>query len=174
MRPFKSLTELPIRRGDVVARHRPPVAGGDLKRETLAVEDGVALPILPPISRHRLPSGGPGALHGDGADVTRPADVTDEDQIEVGVAIDGEPNPALLAAGHAAEVDGDDAGAVDGDLEVGGLSHVEVGTGRVTPAAVVVGEAGVGRAEIGGGDGDGGAGDAVRAGAVDLVAGSAG
>ncbi|URE23233.1 hypothetical protein MUK42_03227 [Musa troglodytarum] len=53
--------------------------------------------------------------------------------------------------------DGDDAGAVFGDLEEDGHGEVEVGAGRVAPPAVVGGESVVGRAEVGGGDEDGGA-----------------
>ena len=72
--------------------------------------------------------------------------------------------------------DGDDAGAVLGDLEEHGHGEVEVGPGRVAPAAIVGGESVVGRAEVGGGDEDGGA--AVVAplgvvGALDLEAGPA-
>lgn len=171
--PLESLSELPIGRGDVVARHRPSVAGGHLKGEALAVKHAVALPILPPISRHLLPSGGPGPLHGDGAHVSESSHVTHQNQVEIRVAVDREPDPALLPARHPAEVDGDDPGPVDRDLQVRGLRHVEVGPGRVAPPAVVVGQSRVRRAEIGGGDGDGGAGDAVGAGARDLVAGAA-
>jgi hypothetical protein len=51
--------------------------------------------------------------------------------------------------------DGDNAGPVERDALEHGLRHVEVGAGRVAPAAVVGGERVVGRAEVGGGDDDG-------------------
>lgn len=53
--------------------------------------------------------------------------------------------------------DGDDAGAVLGDLEEHGHGKVEVGTRRVTPSAIVVRECEIRRAEVSGGDEDGGA-----------------
>jgi hypothetical protein len=53
--------------------------------------------------------------------------------------------------------DGDDAGAVLGDVEEHGHGEVEVGAGRVAPAAVVGGQRVVGRAEVGGRHQDGGA-----------------
>ena len=48
---------------------------------------------------------------------------------------------------------GHDATAVDANLEPGGLGHVEVLAGRVTPAAVIIRQGVVGRAQVGGGDG---------------------
>ncbi|RWW00135.1 hypothetical protein GW17_00036925 [Ensete ventricosum] len=51
--------------------------------------------------------------------------------------------------------DGDNAGAVLGDLEEHGHGEVEVGAGRVAPAAVIGGESVVGGAEVGGRDEDG-------------------
>ncbi|RWW08953.1 hypothetical protein GW17_00027587 [Ensete ventricosum] len=53
--------------------------------------------------------------------------------------------------------DGDDAGAVLGDLEEHGHGEVEVGAGRIAPPAIVRGERVVGRAEVGSRDEDGGA-----------------
>ncbi|KAF7816436.1 factor of DNA methylation 1-like isoform X1 [Senna tora] len=50
--------------------------------------------------------------------------------------------------------DGDDAGAVLGDLEEHRHGEVEVRPGRVAPAAVVAGESIVGRAKVGGRDED--------------------
>ena len=50
-------------------------------------------------------------------------------------------------------VDGNNAAAVDADLEPSRLGHVEVLPGRVAPAAVVVGQRVVGRAKVGGRDG---------------------
>ena len=76
--------------------------------------------------------------------------------------------------------DGDNACPVERDALEDGLGHVEVGAGRVAPAAVVGGLAEVGRAEVGGGDDGGGRQACVgRAGlgsggvAADLEAGAA-
>ena len=75
-------------------------------------------------------------------------------------------------------MDGDNAGAVLGDSEEHGHGEVEMGAGRVAPAAVVVGEGVVGRAEIGGGHHYGGPARVAPLGvlhrvALDLEAGSA-
>lgn len=51
--------------------------------------------------------------------------------------------------------DGDDAGAVLGDLEEHGHGEIEVRSGRVAPTAIVAGESIVWRAKIGGGYEDG-------------------
>nr|GMD22835.1 Os03g0377201 [Ipomoea batatas] len=51
----EGLTKRPVRRSGVVRDDVAAVAGGDLKREGLAIEIQVAFPILPPVSRHGLP-----------------------------------------------------------------------------------------------------------------------
>ncbi|BAS87106.1 Os03g0822033, partial [Oryza sativa Japonica Group] len=132
------------------------VAAGDAERERLADEDGVGLPVLAPVPRHGHP---PGArpLHARPHDVPGPGHVRDQHQVEVPEPVYREPNPSLLPARHPAVGDGDDAGAVLGDVEEHGHGEVEVGARRVAPAAVVGGEGVVGRAEVGGGDEDGGA-----------------
>ena len=69
--------------------------------------------------------------------------------------------PALqattLSTGYPTESIGDNSSPVPGDLEKHGHGKVEVGTRRVTPAAIVTGKSVVRRAEVGGGDEDGGA-----------------
>lgn len=55
--PFKSLAELPVGGHDVVAGDGLAVAGGDLEGEGLAVEVGIALPVLAPVPGHGLPPG---------------------------------------------------------------------------------------------------------------------
>lgn len=49
----------------------------------------------------------------------------------------------------------DDTGAVLGNLQESGLSHVKVLEGRIAPTAVVVRQGKVRWAEVGGGDNDG-------------------
>ena len=69
--------------------------------------------------------------------------------------------PALqattLSAGYLTESNGDNSGPVPDDLEKHGHGKVEVGTRRVTPAAIVAGKSVVRRAEVGGSDENGGA-----------------
>lgn len=49
----------------------------------------------------------------------------------------------------------DNTGAVLGNLQESGLSHVEVLEGRIAPTAVVIGQGQIRWAEVGGGDNDG-------------------
>jgi len=99
---LEGLAELPARRRDAVAGDGAAVAGGDLEGEALAVEERVALPVLAPVPGHGLPPGA-GALDGDGLHVPGAGHVGHQHQVEVGVAVDGEPDPALLHARHPAK-----------------------------------------------------------------------
>ena len=175
---FERLAEAPACRHHIVGRHRLAVAGRDGERQALPVQLRVALPVLAPIPAHGHPAR-PGALDGHRRHVARSPDVGDEHQVEVGVAVDGEADAALLGAGHAAVEHRHDAAAVHPDLLERRLRHVEVLARRVAPAAGVAGLGGVGRAEIGGGDHHAGGAAAntplgVRGGvALDLEAGAA-
>lgn len=53
--PFICLSELPTGRRNIIASEGSAIATCDLERQGLVVEVGVALPVLAPISRHRLP-----------------------------------------------------------------------------------------------------------------------
>ena len=99
MTPFKCLPKLPISRRRVVAGDGSSVTGGDLKREALAVEVVVALPVLAPVPRHGLPAS-PGPFDGRSVDITRTTHIGYEDQVEVGVAINGEPYASPPSAGY--------------------------------------------------------------------------
>jgi len=46
----ESLPELPVGRSHIVRSHTSAIAGGDLEGEALAIEVGVALPILSPVA----------------------------------------------------------------------------------------------------------------------------
>ncbi|RWW54765.1 hypothetical protein BHE74_00038632 [Ensete ventricosum] len=94
----EGLSEGPGCRSHVVGDDGAAVAGGDLEGEGLAVEEGVALPVLAPVPGHGLPPG-PGPPDGHRIHVACSSDVGDEHQVEVGVAIDGEPDAASLPAG---------------------------------------------------------------------------
>ena len=148
---LECLAEAPACGRHVVRRQRPAVAGGHSERQALPVQLPVALPVLAPIPAHGHPSC-LRALDGHRRHVSRAAHVGDEHQVEVGVAVDGEADAALLGAGHAAVDHRHDAAAVHPDLLERRLGHVEVLPRRVAPAAGVAGLGGVGRAEVGGGD----------------------
>ena len=90
-------------------------------------------------------------------DIANASHIGEEDEVEVGVAIDGEVDATGLGTGDTTVEDRDDATAVDADLLESRLRHVKVGERRVAPAAGIVGECIVGGAEVGGGDNDGGA-----------------
>lgn len=83
--------------GSIVGHHCAAITGSDLEREALAIEVGVALPVLAPISGHCLPTS-PGPFDWNRVHITGTTNVCDEDQVEVGVPIDGEsetsPSPA--------------------------------------------------------------------------------
>ena len=67
------------------------IAGGDVEGERLAVEVATALPVLTPVPAHWLPPTSR-ALDGYRDDIARTAHVGDQDQVEVGVAVDSEPD----------------------------------------------------------------------------------
>lgn len=48
--PTEGLPEGPAGWGSIVGHDTATITGGDLKREGLAVEVGVGLPVLPPVS----------------------------------------------------------------------------------------------------------------------------
>lgn len=96
--PRVGLPKLPPRRCDIIANQRPAIASGHLEGEALAVEVGVALPILAPILRHCLP---PNLRTFDrhGVDVAGATNIGDQDQIEIRMAVNREPNSSLLLTG---------------------------------------------------------------------------
>ncbi|KAG6497462.1 hypothetical protein ZIOFF_045362 [Zingiber officinale] len=163
---LEGLAELPPGGDDVPGGHAPTVADRHLERKALPVQVRIALPVLPPIPRHRLPST-PRTLDRHRPNVAGAAHVAHQHQVEVAVSADREPDSPFFHARHPAlqayiyfellvgHCDGDDAGSVLCDVEEGRLGHVEVRAGRVAPAAVVAGESGVRRAEVGGRDDDG-------------------
>ena len=101
MATCEGLSKLPIGGDDIVAGDGSSVAAGDLEGEGLAIEVGVALPVLSPVPGHGLPTG-LGPFDGHRVNISRTGNVGDEHQVEVGVAIDGEPDPSLLRTGHPA------------------------------------------------------------------------
>jgi hypothetical protein len=61
------------------------------------------LPHFPPVSGHGFVCVRVGALHIQLLNVTRTPNIGDEDEQEVRVPIDGEPNPSTLCACHPAK-----------------------------------------------------------------------
>lgn len=49
MATTEGLAKGPTRRSDIVGDHRAAITGGDLEGEGLAIEVGVALPVLAPV-----------------------------------------------------------------------------------------------------------------------------
>ena len=94
----EGLAEGPAAGGGVVGDHGAAVAGGDAERERLPVQERVALPVLAPVARQRLPPRGALALHGHRVHVAGAAHVGHQHQVEVGMAVDCEPDAALLVA----------------------------------------------------------------------------
>lgn len=99
MTALEGLPELPISRCHVVDGESSTVTGGDTEGERLAVEKGVCLPILPPVSGHGLPASF-GPFDRECMDVPCTRDVADQNQVEVRVAVDREPNPPSLHTTH--------------------------------------------------------------------------
>lgn len=71
------------------------------------------------------------------------------------MAVNGEPDTALLLTRHPTVSHGDDSGTILSDALEDGLGEVEVVEGRVAPPAGIVWEGIIRGTEVGGGDGDG-------------------
>ncbi|RWV92876.1 hypothetical protein GW17_00044707 [Ensete ventricosum] len=162
----EGLSEGPACRNHIVGDQRASVAGGDLEGEGLAIEVAVALPVLAPVPGHGLPPG-PGPFDGHRVHISSSSNVGDQHQVEVGVAVDGEPDPSSLPACDPAFQFHDQErsqGVRQDQSEVKGLrSSMDycsqgrrfVMWGRITPSPSIVWEGAVGWAEVGGSDHDG-------------------
>lgn len=142
------LTKGPPRRSNIVRNDRSAVTRRHSKRQRLSIQISIALPILPPVPRHRLPPR-PRPFHRHRMHVSGATDVRYQNQVEVRVPVYREPYPPSLSTVYPAVGDGDDSGAVLSDVLEDGLGEVEVVKGRVAPTAVVVRKGVVWRAEIG-------------------------
>lgn len=96
------MPKLPTRGCHVVGGNGPSVTGGDLKGEALAIHVAVTLPILPPVLRHGLPPC-VRPLDRHRFDVASTSHVGDQNQVEVGVAVDCEPYASFPRTGHSIE-----------------------------------------------------------------------
>lgn len=95
----EGLAKGPVRRGNIEGHHRATITGGDFEGEGLAIEIVVALPVLAPVSWQLHP---PSSWTFDGhtVNITGTTDVCDEDQVEIGVAIDCKPYASPSPAGY--------------------------------------------------------------------------
>lgn len=92
---FKGLSELPTGGYDVVPGDGFSIAGRNTEREALAVEVRIALPILAPIPWHSLPPYF-WALYGHCMDIPCPSYICNQNQVEVRMAVYGEPHSSFL------------------------------------------------------------------------------
>lgn len=93
---------MPVGGGDVPGSGGAAVAASYAEGERLTHQFGVCLPVLSPVPAQVHPPGFR-ALHARPHDVPCAAHVRDQNQVEVAVAVDCEPDPAFLFAGHSAE-----------------------------------------------------------------------
>lgn len=98
---FECLSVPPVGRGDVVGCESSALAVGYFKRQRLASEVGIALPVLAPVSGHGNPACSR-PFHLDSRDKPVGARVCDENLVEVGAPCYGESDPALSFADHPA------------------------------------------------------------------------
>lgn len=97
--PTEGLAKGPVWRSHIGWDNRAAIACCHLEREGLAIEVCIALPVLAPIARHRLPpSSRP--FNGGCHYITSTTNICYEHQVEVWVAINGEPDPTTLPAGN--------------------------------------------------------------------------
>ena len=92
---FKSLSKSPILWHNIVAGNCPAIAGCDSEGEALAIDIWVALPILAPVSWHGLPAS-PRSFDRHSMNITCTCHIGYQDQVEVGMTINGEPNASIL------------------------------------------------------------------------------
>jgi len=144
---FKCLAELPICRSDVIGSDDSPIASADLEGESLAIQIGVALPILSPVAGHCLPTS-VGTFDRNCLHIACASYVGNEHQIEVGVPIDRESNSTFPHAWYSSEHDWNDATSVYGDLLKSRLCHVEVLERWIAPSSIVVGKGRVRGAQV--------------------------
>ena len=102
---LEGLSERPAGRGGVNGLALIAVARDHLEGECLALHLAVSrkLPHFTPVSGHGLIRVRVGAPHIQLLNVTGTPNIGDEDEQEVRVSIDGEPNPSTLCARHPAK-----------------------------------------------------------------------
>jgi hypothetical protein len=128
---FPGLAEAPAVADGVAGGDGAAVVGGDEERQGAGelLLDG---PERAPVAVHGVP-GRRGRLDLHLDDVSRAADVVDEDHEEPGVAAQGEAHAALALAHDTAVVDGRHAAHLPGQREERRHGQVEVVLGRVAP-----------------------------------------
>lgn len=151
--PGKCLAKLPVAGSGIVGSNGFPITGGNLKRKALPIEITVALPILAPVPRHWLPASF-GTLNRNSLNIPCSTNVSDENQIEIRVAIDGETNSALSLTLHPSVLNRDDTGPKLGNVLENRLREIKVFQRRIAPSTVIIGKGIVGWAEVSSSDND--------------------
>ncbi len=97
---FISLTKTPGSRCHIQGGYRVAITSSDKEGDGLSHKILVALPVLTPVSGHWDPVCHVGSFHGDCTHISRATHIAHQHQIEVRIAIDGEPNPSTSCAIH--------------------------------------------------------------------------
>lgn len=99
--PSEGLAKGPVWWSNVVRHHTTTITGCDLKGQALSVKEVVALPVLSPVPGHGHPSCS-GPFDGHAMNIASTSYVCDEDEVEVGMAINGESDASLSPTGYPA------------------------------------------------------------------------
>ncbi len=97
---FISLSKTPGSRCCIHGGYRVAITSSDKEGDGLSHKILVALPVLTPVSGHWDPVCHVGSFHGDCTHISRATHIAHQHQIEVRIAIDGEPNPSTSCAIH--------------------------------------------------------------------------
>ena len=96
--PCKCLSKLPTARYNVVASDSSAITCSHFEREALTIEVVIALPILPPVPGHSLPSS-LWPFDGHRMYISSSTNICDQNQVEVWVSIDCESDSSFLHTG---------------------------------------------------------------------------
>lgn len=146
----ESLTKLPMGWNNVPRSRRSTVTSSYSKGQSLAHQNRVRLPILPPVSTHWHPPSSR-ALNIGVHNIPCTRDVADEHQVKVTESVNSKPYPPMLSTCHPSVCHRDNASAVFGDFKEHWHGQVEVRTRRVAPTAIVVWKSIIWWTEVSGG-----------------------
>lgn len=152
---LEGLSKLPVLWHNIVRLNCFLITSHDLKAQRLTEKLHASLPILPPISRHRIPTR-LRPLNQNIGHLTGSCYVKNQNQIPVGIPLHIETDAALLHTRYAPELHWDNASMVVFDnLNKHRHGEVEMLAWWVAPSTVVAWFGPVGRAKISGCDLDG-------------------
>lgn len=95
----EGLSELPISWSHVPGGGGSSITARHSKRELLAYQNGVGLPVLTPVTAHAQPTG-VGSFHAHLHNIPCTRHVGDQNQVEITESVDSESNSTLLSAWH--------------------------------------------------------------------------